>query len=118
MRRISGEQCLMRIFIGDSDRYQRKPLYDALANLFRKNGFAGLTVLRGVAGFGAHSVYHTDKLLELSSDLPIILEVVESRDRIDALMPEIDAMMNGGLVTLETVEVVRYTHCHEGECEE
>jgi len=118
MRRISGEQCLLRIFIGDSDRYKHRPLYEALANLFRTNGFAGLTVLRGVAGFGAHSVYHTDKLLELSSDLPIILEVVESRDRIDALMPEIDAMMNGGLVTLETVEVVRYRHCHEGECPE
>ena len=118
MRRITGEQCLMRIFIGESDRYKHRPLHEALANLFRTNGFAGVTVLRGVAGFGAHSVYHTDKLLELSSDLPIILEVVETRERIDALMPEIDAMMNGGMVTLETVEVVRYCHCHEGECKE
>ena len=114
MRRISGEQCLMRIFIGDSDRYQHRPLHEALAELFRTNGFAGLTVLRGVAGFGAHSVYHTHKLLDLSADLPIILEVVESRERINALMPKIDMMMNGGLVTLETVEVVRYRHCHEG----
>lgn len=118
MRRITGEQCLMRIFIGDSDRYKHRPLYEALANLFRAKGFAGLTVLRGVAGFGAHSVYHTDKLLELSSDLPIILEVVESRDRINAILPEIDAMMNGGMVTLETVEVLRYGHCHEGEGKE
>jgi PII-like signaling protein len=116
MRRITGEQCLMRIFIGESDRYKHRPLYEALANLFRTNGFAGVTVLRGVAGFGAHSIYHTDKLLELSTDLPFIIEVVESRERIDALMPEIDAMMNGGMVTLEPVEVVRYYHCHEGVC--
>ena len=115
MRRISGEQCLMRIFIGDSDRYQHRPLHEALAELFRTSGVAGLTVIRGVAGFGAHSVYHTHKLLDLSADLPIILEVVESRERITALMPKIDAMMNGGLVTLETVEVVRYRHCHDAQ---
>ena len=118
MRRITGEQCLMRIFIGESDRYGHRPLYEALITLFRTNGFAGATVLRGVAGFGAHSIYHTDKLLELSTDLPFIIEVVENREHIDALMPEIDAMMNGGMVTLERVEVVRYYHCHEGEGEE
>ncbi len=115
MRLISGKQCLMRIFIGESDRCQRHPLSEALVDLFKKNGFAGVTVLRGVAGFGAHSVYHTHKLLELSTDLPIILEVVESRELIDRLMPEIDAMMSGGMVTLEEVEVIRYHHHGHGE---
>ena len=116
MRCITGEQCLMRIYIGESDRIKHKPLYQALVDLFRTNGFAGATVLRGVAGFGAHSVYHTDKLLRLSSDLPVIVEVIESRDRIDEIMPEIYTMMNGGLVTLEKVEVLRYCyHSREGE---
>ena len=116
MRRITGEQCLMRIYIGESDRHGHRPLHEALAILFRAKGFAGVTVLRGVAGFGAHSFYHTDKLLELSTDLPVILEVVESRELIDAIMPEIDVMMNGGMVTLEPVEVVRYYHSEEKVC--
>jgi len=115
MRDITGEQCLMRVFIGESDRYRHRPLSEALVNLFRKNGFAGVTVLHGVAGYGAHSVYHTDKLLELSTDLPIIIEVVENRDRIDLVMPEIDAMMSGGMITLEKIEVIRYRHHGKGE---
>ncbi|MBU4236977.1 MAG: DUF190 domain-containing protein, partial [Proteobacteria bacterium] len=76
---------------------------------FRTEGFAGATVLRGIAGFGAHSVFHTDKLLRLSLDLPIIIEVVESQEKIDALMPRIDEMMNGGMITLEKATVIRYT---------
>ena len=115
MRLISGEQCLMRIFIGESDRYRHRPLHELLVELFRKSGFAGVTVLRGVAGYGAHSIYHTDKLLELSSDLPIIIEVVESRERIEQMMPTIDDMMNGGMITLEKVEVIRYRHHGKGE---
>ena len=110
MTKLSGELVLMRIFIGESDKFGHIPLYEALVELMRIKGFAGATVLRGVAGFGAHSVYHTDKLLRLSQDLPIIVEVVESQEKIDALMPKIDEMMNGGMITLEKATVIRYSH--------
>jgi len=110
MTKLSGELVLMRIFIGESDKCGHVPLYEALVEFLRKEGFAGATVMRGVAGFGAHSVYHTDKLLRLSQDLPIIVEVVESQGKIDAVMPKIDDMMNGGMITLEKAKVIRYSH--------
>ncbi|MBW6520224.1 MAG: DUF190 domain-containing protein [Desulfoarculaceae bacterium] len=110
MTRFSGEKVLMRIFLGESDRIGHRPLSEALVELFRTEGFAGATVLRGVAGFGAHSVFHTDKLLRLSLDLPLVIEVVESQEKIDALMPRIDEMMGGGMITLEKVTVIRYSH--------
>ena len=113
MRKIEGEQIRMRILIGESDRWERRPLHAALVELFRKEGLAGATVLRGVAGFGAHSVYHTDKLLRLSMDLPMVVEVVEDQARIDAVMPKIDAMMSGGMITLEKATVIRYSQHHE-----
>ncbi|MBI5657730.1 MAG: DUF190 domain-containing protein [Geobacter sp.] len=113
MENFRGEKVLMRIFIGESDKYGRLPLYEALVELFRKEGCAGATVFRGVAGFGAHSVYHSDKLLRLSTDLPIVVEVVESQERIDGLMPRLDEMMSGGLITMERVQVVHYSHRHE-----
>ena len=81
MNRLEGEQTLMRIFIGESDRHQNKPLYKVLLELFRQEGFAGATVLRGVAGFGAHSVLHTDQLLRLSQGLPLVIEVVDTEKR-------------------------------------
>jgi PII-like signaling protein len=109
MPKLSGEQVLMRIFIGESDKCGHIPLYEALVELFRKEGFAGATVLRGVAGFGAHSVYHTDKLLRLSHDLPIVVEVVDRQEKIDAVMPKIDEMMSGGMITLEKATVIRYS---------
>lgn len=109
MTKFVGERILMRIFIGESDKYGHLPLYEALVELFRREGLAGATVLRGVAGFGAHSVYHTDKLLRLSMDLPIVVEVVEDQARIDAVMPEVDAMMEGGMITLEKATVIRYS---------
>ncbi len=112
MNKFIGERVLMRIFIGESDKYGHTPLYEALVELFRKEGFAGASVLRGVAGFGAHSVYHTDKLLRLSKDLPMIVEVVEEQAKIDAVMPKIDEMMTGGMITLERATVVRYGHRH------
>jgi PII-like signaling protein len=108
MTKLTGEQVLMRIFVGESDKFGRMPLYEALIELFRKEGFAGATVLRGVAGFGARSVMHTDKLLRLSVDLPIVVEVVDSQERFDAIMPQIDAMMNGGMITLEKATVINY----------
>ena len=115
MTRFSGEKVLMRIFLGESDKIGHRPLYEVLVELFKKEGFAGATVLRGVAGFGAHSVFHTDKLLRLSLDLPIIIEVVESQEKIDAVMPRIDEMMGGGMITLEKATVIRYTHKREEE---
>ncbi len=110
MTRFSGEKVLMRIFLGESDRVGHRPLYEALVELFKAEGFAGATVLRGVAGFGAHSVFHTDKILRLSLDLPMIVEVVEGEEKIDALLPRIEEMMNGGMITLERTTVIRYTH--------
>ncbi len=103
-----GEQVLLRIFIGERDKYKHIPLYEALVELFRKEGFAGATVLRGIAGFGAHSMYHTDRLLRLSTDLPIVLEVVDQRERVEAVLPTVEGMMDGGLITMEKVLVLRY----------
>jgi PII-like signaling protein len=108
MRKLEGEQILMRIFIGESDQWQHRPLYMALIELFRRNGLAGATVLKGVAGFGAHSLVHTASLLRLSADLPLVVEVVDSQAHLDKVLPEIDAMMGGGLVTMEKVRVIRY----------
>jgi PII-like signaling protein len=110
MSKLTGENVLMRIFIGESDRFEHRPLYEALVELFRKEGFAGATVLRGVSGFGAHSVYHTQKLLDLSADLPLVIEVVDTQEKINAIMPRIDEMMGGGMITLEKATVIRYTH--------
>jgi PII-like signaling protein len=110
MRKIEGEQLLMRIFIGQSDRWRGKPLSMALVELFRSERLAGATVLQGVAGFGANSVLHEAKLFRLSRDLPVVIEVVDTEDRIRAVLPEVDRMMKGGLVTLEKVQVVMYAH--------
>jgi len=109
MTKLVGENLLMRIFIAEGDRYEHRPLYEALVEMLRKEGFAGATVLRGVSGFGAHSVYHSQKLLDLSADLPMIIEAVETEEKINKVMPRIDAMMSGGMITLEKVRVIRYT---------
>lgn len=108
MRKLEGDQTLMRIFIGENDRYERQPLYEALLEVFRREGFAGGTVLKGAAGFGAHSVVHSDKFLRLSGDLPVVVEVVDTREKIEAVLPLLDAMLQGGLVTLEKAHVIRY----------
>ena len=108
MRRVDGEQVLMRIFLGQTDRWERKPLYMALLELFRSKGLAGATVVQGVAGFGPTSIVHEAHVLRLSQDLPIVSEVVDAQDRIDAVLAEVDRMMSGGLITLEKVRVVRY----------
>lgn len=109
MTKLVGENLLMRIFIAEGDRYEHRPLYEVLVEMLRKEGFAGATVLRGVSGFGAQSVYHSQKLLDLSADLPMIIEAVESEGKINAIMPRIDTMMSGGMITLEKVRVIRYT---------
>lgn len=106
--RFEGDRVLMRIHIGESDKYEGKPLYQALVELFRRQGFYGVTVLRGVGGFGASARYHTEKILRLSQDLPIVLEVVEYEERIQAILPKLDEMIGGGLITLEKVHVILY----------
>ena len=107
-QKFEGERTLMRIHIGESDRWHRKPLHEAIVQMLRKEGFPGATVLRGVGGYGGSSVYHTDKLLRLSQDLPIVLEVVETQERIDQILPRLDEMVGGGLITLEKVRVILY----------
>jgi PII-like signaling protein len=107
-KRFEGERTLMRIHIGESDKWHGRPLYEAMLELFRKEGFFGATVLRGVAGYGSASIVHTDKVLRLSQDLPIILEVVEYTERIEAILPRLDEMIGGGLITLEKVRVILY----------
>jgi uncharacterized protein len=106
--KFEGERTLMRIHIGESDKWHGKPLHEAIVELLRKEGFSGATVLRGVGGYGSSSIYHTDKLLRLSQDLPIILEVIESLERIEAILPRLDEMVEGGLITLEKVRVILY----------
>jgi hypothetical protein len=108
MRVLEGEQWLVRIFVGESDRWQGRPLADALIERLRKEGYAGATVLRGLAGFGARSVVHTAHLLELSQDLPLVIEVVDTEARVKQLEPILDEMLADGLVTLEKVRVLRY----------
>ncbi len=111
--RFKGERTLMRIFIGESDKCQHgkskgKPLYEALLNYFREHDFAGATVIRGIAGFGAHTRIHTEKILRLSLDLPIIVEVVAREERLQEALPDLDEMIDGGLVTLERANVILY----------
>jgi PII-like signaling protein len=106
--KFEGERLLMRIHLGESDKWHGRPLYEAIVELLRKAGFSGATVLRGVAGFGGSSIYHTDKLLRLSQDLPIVVEVIETQERIEQMLPQLDAMVDGGLVTLEKVRVILY----------
>jgi uncharacterized protein len=106
--RFRGERTLMRVFIGESDKYEGKPLYEALLERFRKKGLAGATVLRGIAGFGASSKVHTDKVLRLSLDLPLIIEVVEDEAAIQQILPDLEQMMGGGLITLERAKVILY----------
>jgi hypothetical protein len=108
MRILDGEQTLCRIFIGDSDKSHHHVLWRALLDRLRKEGFAGATVLHGVAGFGARSIIHTTNILDLSTDLPVVIEVVDDAEHIDKLTKILDEMLVGGLVTLEKVRVHRY----------
>jgi uncharacterized protein len=99
---------LLRIFIGESDKWHGQPLYEAIVLKARELHLAGATVLRGPMGFGAHSRLHTAKILRLSEDLPIVIEIVDSKEKIDTLLPFIDQAVNEGLVTLEEVRVIKY----------
>lgn len=108
--KIEGEAQLVRIFIGESDRKDGRPLYEAIVLRARELGLAGATVLRGLEGFGAASRIHTAHVLRLSDDLPIVVEIVDREDRIAAFLPELDAMVGEGLVTIEKVRVISYRH--------
>lgn len=107
---LPSEAELLRIFIGESDKWHGKPLYEALVHLARERGLAGATVLRGVMGFGAHSRMHTAKILRLSEDLPVVVEIVDEPERIESFVAEIDGMIEEGLVTLANVRVIAYRH--------
>jgi hypothetical protein len=99
---------LLRIFIGEADRWHHQPLYEAIVLKARELGLAGATVLRGPMGFGAHSHLHTSKILRLSMDLPIVIEMVDSEENLNKLIPFLDDMVQDGLVTLEDVRVLKY----------
>ena len=105
--RIEGQALLVRIYIGEADHHDGKPLYQAIVAFLRERGMAGATVLRGIEGFGANAHLHTTRILRLSEDLPILIEVVD-QDRIRAILPELDEMVGDGLITLEKVEVLAY----------
>jgi PII-like signaling protein len=105
---VPQDAVLLRIFLGESDKWHGKPLYEAIVLKAREMHLAGATVLRGPMGFGHSSRLHTAKILRLSEDLPLLIEIVDAEDKINAFLPELDAMMGSGLVTLEKVKVLRY----------
>jgi hypothetical protein len=108
--KLPEQAVLLRIFIGESDKHQGRPLYEQIVLKARELNLAGATVVRGILGFGADSRIHSAKLLELSEDLPVIIEIVDTREKIDTLMPFIDQQVVEGLVTLEEVKVIKYRH--------
>jgi hypothetical protein len=105
---IAGPGLLVRIYIGESDQWHGKPLFQAIVELLRERGIAGATVLRGIEGFGANAHVHTTRILRLSEDLPVLIEVVDQEERLRAMLPELDAMVSDGMITLEHVEVIAY----------
>jgi uncharacterized protein len=108
MHGFKGERMLMRIHIGERDKFEGKPLYQAIVELLRSRHYAGATVLRAIMGFGATAHLRTDRIEVLSLDLPIVIECVETEERIAAILPEIDRMIEGGLITLERARVIMY----------
>lgn len=112
--RLEGEALLARIYIGESDRWEGRPLYEAIVEKLRSSGVAGATVLRGIEGYGRASRVHTASILRLSEDLPILIEAVDREERLRAVLPEIDAMVDGGVITLEHVEVIAYRSPEKG----
>jgi uncharacterized protein len=113
--KIEGEGKLLRIFIGESDRWHGKPLYQAIVERVRAEGLAGATVVRGIEGFGADSRLHTARILRLSEDLPVLIEIVDSAEQIERILPALDEMVGEGMVTVERVEVIAYRGRREAE---
>ena len=108
--KIEGEARRVRVYIGESDRWQGRPLFTAIVERCRKDGIAGATVLRGIESYGANSRIHTARILQLSEDLPVVIDIVDRPERIDQLLPVLDEMVSEGLITLEDVHVVKYVH--------
>src|SRR6266481_1482494 len=108
--KLPSEAELLRIFIGESDKHQGRPLYEVIVEEARRRGLAGATVLRGTLGFGANSRIHTAKILRLSADLPMVVEIVDLAERVEAILPDLDKMLDEGLITLEKVRVIAYRH--------
>lgn len=108
MNRIEGPALRAIIYIGEADHHDGRPLYQAIVALLRERGVAGATVTRGIEGYGANAHLHTTRILRLSEDLPIVIEVVDGEERLRAVLPELDSLIGDGLVTLERVEVVAY----------
>ena len=106
--KIEGEGKLVRIFIGESDTWHGRPLYEAIVERVRREGLAGATVLRGIEGFGADSRLHTSRILRLSEDLPVVIEIVDSAEQIERILPVLDEMVGEGMVTVEKVQVIAY----------
>ncbi|MDX1416350.1 MAG: DUF190 domain-containing protein [Candidatus Promineifilaceae bacterium] len=113
--KLPEDGILLRIFIGESDRHGRKPLFEAIVHKAKELDLAGATVLRGIMGFGASSRLHTAKFLRLSDDLPLVIEIVDSEDYIDRLLPFLDEVIGEGLITMEKVRVIRYRGKGEAE---
>lgn len=111
--KLPSEANLLRIFIGEADRFEGKPLFEEIVNLARQRGMAGATVLRGLMGFGADSRMHSAKILRLSEDLPIVIEIVDKAENIDSFLPILDNMIKEGLVTLEKIRVIAYRYNSE-----
>ena len=106
--RIPSEGTLLRVFIGEADRWHGRPLYEAIVEEARRQGLAGATAWKGFIGFGAHSRMHTAKILRLSEDLPIVIEIVVAAEKIESFLPTLDGMVREGLVTLERAQVILY----------
>jgi uncharacterized protein len=106
--KTEGSGKLLRIFVGESDRWGHQPLYTAIVEAARNAGLGGATVFKGIEGYGGHSVVHAARIFDLSSDLPLLIEIVDSDERIRAFLPQLDEMVHEGMVTLETVEIIAY----------
>jgi PII-like signaling protein len=106
---LTGRGPRVRIYFGERDRYHHQALWSAFLEFLRREGAAGATVLRGIAGYGAHSRIHAASIVDLSADLPLVLEWVDTEERIVALLPHLAAMLDGGMITTEPVEIVRYS---------
>lgn len=111
---LPRDAVLLRVFIGEDDKFERRPLYEAIVLKAREMRLAGATVLRGPLGFGHASRLHTTKILDLAQDLPLVIEIVDAQDKIDAFLPALDKMMTSGLVTLEKVQVLQYGERRNG----
>lgn len=105
---INGTGIRVRVYFGERDKHDGKPLWSALLELLRRDGGAGATVMRGLAGYGAHSKIHTSSIVDMSPDLPLVLEWIDTEERVGRVLPDLEAMLQGGLITTDPVRIIRY----------